>query len=248
MIQNALTATAGGFLRNPSGDGTCTRCFTPTTLLPLCSACRYAVRLDGMPDLIGMITYAGYLEPITQSGRVMRGYKNLAFPGGGTFRQTVSLLAALGLIAHVECPGRVIGTHVSAWATVPSLPPKTGQVSHPLNTIVGKLAKPGAVEVILTAATNVANPRDINCNHYTASSNAAGHHVLVIDDTWTGGGHATSAALAIRDAGASYVSVLVLARWLTIGWEATTPAWAKRRLASPDFQPLTCPWTQGDCP
>lgn len=247
-IQDALTATAGGFLRNPGGEGTCTRCFTPTASLPLCPACRYAVKLDGMPDLIGMMTYAGYLDPITQSGRVLRGYKNLAFPSGGTYRQTVSLLAALGLIAHVGCPGRLIGTHASAWATVPSLPPKAGRVSHPLNDIVGQLARPGAIEVTLTPATAVANPRDINRSHYTASNDAAGHHVLVIDDTWTGGGHATSAALAVRDAGASRVSVLVLARWLKIGWEATTPAWAKHRLTGPDFQPATCPWTQGGCP
>lgn len=247
-IQDALVATAGGFLRNPGGPGTCTRCFTPTTSLPLCPQCRYTVTLAGMPDLLAMMTYAGYLDPITQSGRVMRGYKNPAFPGGGTYRQTVSLLAALGLIGHVDCPGRLTGTPVSAWATVPSLPPKHGQATHPLNEIVGQLAKQGAIEVTLTAAETASNPREINASHYTADGNAAGQHVLVIDDTWTGGGHATSAALAVRAAGGTHVSVLVLARWLSIGWEATTTAWARQRLIAPDFQPAVCPWTHGLCP
>lgn len=225
------------------------RCFTPTTSLPMCSQCRSAVAWDGMPDLIGMMTYAGHLDPIIQSGRVMRGYKNPAFPGGGTYRQTVSLLAALGLIAHVECPGRLVGAPLSAWAAVPSLPPKRGQATHPLNDIVRQLAKQGAPEVTLTAAQTVANPRGIAASHYTASNNAAGQHVLVIDDTWTtSGGHATSAALAVRTAGATHVSVLVLARWLALGWEATTPGWAKQRLTAPDFQPGICPWTQGGCP
>jgi adenine/guanine phosphoribosyltransferase-like PRPP-binding protein len=39
-------------------------------------------------------------------------------------------------------------------------------------------------------------------------------HVLLIDDTWTTGGHAESAALALRKAGAAQVSALVVARWL----------------------------------
>ena len=247
-IQTALSATAGGFLRNPGGSGTCLRCFTPTDSLPVCSQCRYAESFVGKPDLVGLMTYAGYLDPITQSGWVMRGYKNPAYPGGGTYRQTVALLAALGLVGHVECPGRILGTHLSAWATVSSLPPKPGLTPHPLNDIVVQLAKAGSIEVTLTAATTVSNPRDINAGHYTASANAAGQHVLVIDDTWTSGGHAMSAALAVRAAGATHVSLLVLARWLSIGWEATTTAWAKNNLASPDFQPGVCPWTQGACP
>lgn len=247
-IQAALSATAGGFLRNPGGPGTCTRCFTPTLSLPLCPKCRYAESLPDKPDLVGMITYAGYLDPITQAAWMMHGYKNPAYPGGGTYRQTVSLLAALGLVGHVECPGRILGTPVSAWATVSSLPPKPAFASHPLNDIVRKLAKDGATEVTLDAADGVLDPRDINASHYTASANAAGQHVLVIDDTWTSGGHATSAALAVRAVGATHVSVLVIARWLKLGWEETTTAWAKSRLTSPDFQPEVCPWTQANCP
>ena len=93
------------------------------------------------------------------------------------------------------------------------------------------------------------NPRDINVNHYSAEpATATGHHVLLIDDTWTGGGHVTSAAMALKAAGATYVSVLVLARWLSIGWEATTTGWAKTRLAGPDYDPDVCPWTQATCP
>lgn len=248
QIQRALVATAGGFLRNPGGPGTCARCFTPTSNLPMCMECRSAITLEGGPDLVGMITYAGHFDPIAQSGRVMRGYKNPAFPGGGTYGQTIALLAAHGLVGHVACPGRLTGAPLSAWATVPSLPPKESQAQHPLNQIVTKLAKPGAMEVVLTASANVAYPRAINVAHYSASSNAAGQHVLVIDDTWTGGGHATSAALAVRAAGATHVSVLALGRWLSMGWEATTPQWAKQRLTAHDFNPSVCPWTQGSCP
>lgn len=248
QAKRALVATAGGFLRNPGGPGTCTRCFTPTAATPLCSACAWQVTLPGVQDLTGFMTYAGHLDPIWQAGSTMRGYKNPSMPRGSHW-QTVALLAALGLIAHVQCPGRSIGTHVSAWATVPSLPPKPGIPTHPLNAIARQLTREGAHEVPLVATVATSNPRGFDVDHFYADPAAAtGHHVLLVDDTWTGGGHATSAAMALKRAGATHVSVLVLARWLSLGWEATTSSWARTRLASPDFDPSLCPWTQAACP
>lgn len=249
QIQNALAGTAGGYLRNPGGPGTCSRCYTPTVPGPMCHDCRRDVTtIAGGPDLLGMMTYAGYLDPIAQSGHVMRGYKNPRLPRAGHW-QTVSLLAALALLGHTSCPGLLLGTPVSAWATVPSLPPKVPAAAHPLNEMVRQLARPGAREIQLIANSKVQNPRSVNVNHFSVvGDDAHGSHVLLIDDTWTGGGHATSAALALRAGGARYVSVLVLARWLTNGWGATTPAWAKRRLTAPDFQPEYCPWTRSQCP
>ncbi|MGW5188863.1 hypothetical protein ACWEOO_06385 [Kribbella sp. NPDC004138] len=194
------------------------------------------------------MTYAGYLDPITQSGHVMRGYKNPAIPKGSHW-QTVALLAALGLVGHVACPGRLLGVPISAWATVPSLPPKRHPAVHPLNEMVSQLTRVGAQEVVLTANPLATSPRAIDADHFAVSDNSAeGHHVLLIDDTWTSGGHVTSAALALQAGRASHVSVLVLARWLALGWQATTIGWAKERLAGRDFQPEICPWTHGHCP
>lgn len=55
-------------------------------------------------------------------------------------------------------------------------------------------------------------------------------HVLLIDDTWTSGGHSQSAALALRYAGAEYITLLVLARWLSEGFDYTTPTWLRAGL------------------
>ena len=70
-------------------------------------------------------------------------------------------------------------------------------------------------------------------------------HVLVIDDTWTTGGHAQSAASAIRATGASAVTVIVLARWLSPGF-GNTAAFIAARLKS-DYDPVTCPLTGVRC-
>ena len=247
QVRQTLAMTAGGFLRNPRRTGTCRHCFTPTMSRPVCDRCRTLLSHARGPELLGVMAYAGYLDPITQSGHLMRGYKNPRLPSG-PHRQTVALMAALALLGHATCPGALINAPVTAWATVPSLPPKPDLPKHPLNDIVSKLARPHATEVTLTAETSVLNAREVNPSHYTATPNAAGHHVLIIDDTWTSGSHATSAALAARAAGATHVSVLVLARWLSDGWEATTAQWARQRLTKPDFDPDICPWTQGGCP
>lgn len=198
--------------------------------------------MSGMPDLLGFITYAGALDPIQQAGRLMRNYKN---PYPGSAYTTVALLAALALRGHSRCAASLLDQPVSAWATVPSLPPKDSP--HALNKIVRSLSRRGSTEIVLSGIANPANPREVNGAHFTVHNPQTGGHVLLIDDTWTSGGHALSAALALRTAGAEYVSVLALARWLKIGWEATTEEWARRQLAT-DYSPQFCPWTQGGCP
>lgn len=245
-VRQALVATAGGFLRNPVTSGTCTRCFTPIAAGSLCSRCRSHQAIGGGPDLLGVMAYAGYLDPISQSGYTMRGYKNPSIPRG-THWQTVTLLSALGLWGHVSCPGKLLGTPVTAWASVPSLPPKPQP--HPLNEIARGLARPGSSEIVLQGSEHAADLRGVNPGHFTVvAGNPSGQHVLLIEDTWTSGGHLMSAALALHAAGAIKVSALALARWLSVGWEATTDRWARNELTLPDFQPDICPWTQGQCP
>lgn len=50
-------------------------------------------------------------------------------------------------------------------------------------------------------------------NRYRATQAMAGRPaVLLVDDTWTTGGRAQSAAIALHDAGAARVAVVVLGR------------------------------------
>lgn len=245
-LKQALVTTAGGFLRNPVRQDTCVRCYTPLATGQMCADCQRHEKLGFGPDLVGVMTYAGYLEPISQSGYMMRGYKNPSIPKDSQW-QTVALMAALGLRGHISCPGKILGSPVTAWATVPSLPPKSS--AHPLSEIVRLLARPGSVEIVLQGSPSVTNPRGINAGHFSiAHGLAAGQHVLLIDDTWTSGGHVMSATAALRAAGSVSVSVLVFARWLSLNWGATTLTWARSALTLPDYQPDICPWTQSSCP
>jgi hypothetical protein len=245
-VRTSLTALSGGYLRNMViDDTTCNMCFTPFSAGPLCWRCQQDSRLSGFPTFRGFLAYASHDEPINQSGRLMRHYKGALSSPDMTI--AVSLIAALGLRAHTACVSTLSGMPVTSWATVPSLPRNLNE--HALHGIVLSLARPGSNEIVLEAAEYSASPRAVNPQHFKIiHGSPRGAHVLLIDDTWTSGGHMLSAALALRTAGATKVSTLALARWLTVGWEETTSKWMRAHLTRPDFDAARCPWTQGACP
>ena len=236
-LSAALVARAGGYLRNTVRQEliTCAVCATPVTGFRLCYQCQRRRGRAGLADATGFLAYA---VAGRQSGYVMQGYK--ARPPVAEHRTIVSLLVLLGLARHGECAGTSVPlTH---WATVPSLPAQPGE--HPLHAIVTRLA-PGH-EVVLTAAEDVEYARDLDPRHFRAAAPLpAGAHVLLVDDTWARGGHAQSAVLALRTAGAARVSVLVAARWINEAFGAN--AAFLNGLADRDYDPAICPWTGDGC-
>ncbi len=243
-LSAALVASAGGYLRNAVRQEmiTCAVCATPVSGFRLCYQCQRRRGRAGLADATGFLAYAVAGQ---QSGYLMQGYK--ARPAVPEHRATVTLLVLLGLARHAGCAAHAgsagqAGVPVTHWATVPSLPAAPGE--HPLHAIVSRLA-PGR-EAILAAAGEVEYPRDLEAGHFRATAALpAGAHVLLVDDTWARGGHAQSAVLALRAAGAARVSVLVAARW--INEEFGGNAAFLRGLSGRDYDPALCPWTGAAC-
>jgi hypothetical protein len=99
----------------------------------------------------------------------------------------------------------------------------------------------------MTAAPQVAFPRAVSPRHYQAAAPLPrGARVLLLDDTWASGGHAQSAAMALRSAGAVRISVLAVARWLSDD-SGRTRAFL-RAIRGRDYDLSLCPWTSGRCP
>ncbi len=117
----------------------------------------------------------------------------------------------LGVGLHTACAGVLAGGPVTHWSTVPSLPAKPGE--HPLRSIVAGAAH--GLEAPLRASAEAGDPRSVNASHFQAEPLAGESHVLLLDDTWTTGGHAQSAA-ALRAAGATHVSIMVVAQWVRL--------------------------------
>ena len=241
-LRTALVAKASGYLHNPvrSELVTCVVCADPAPGHQLCYRCRLN-RSQSRVRLADATAFLIYAVSGRQSGYVMRGYK--ARPPIGEHRTIVALLAVLGLTRHSSCAERLLAAPITHWAVVPSLPARPGE--HPLRPIV-RTSAPG-IELPLSAADDTPNPRSVDPQHFRAGAVVPpGAHVLIIDDTWVGGGHAQSAVLAARHAGATHVSVLVLARWLNEDYGSNARFLAD--LADRDYDPGLCPWTGTGCP
>ncbi|WP_157641159.1 hypothetical protein [Longispora albida] len=58
------------------------------------------------------------------------------------------------------------------------------------------------------------NRRALHPGQFTARDNLSGHRVILIEDTWVQGGHAQSAAHALKNAGADTVVIIAIGRWV----------------------------------
>lgn len=239
-LKQVLASKAGGYLRNPVREPrvTCAVCATPVAGYSHCYRCNDHRQTSGTADLVAPLTYA---IAGRQSGYVMRGYK--AQPPVAEHRAIMAMLMIVGIADHADCAARILDAELSHWAVVPSLPAKAGP--HPLRELVAGAA--GGAEVTLTAHKSPKDPRALSASHFrTDDVLPPGSHVLLMDDTWTGGGHVQSAALALRAAGAECVSVLVAARWLREEYGDNSEFIRDR--CSGDYDPGRCPWTGSDCP
>jgi hypothetical protein len=71
----------------------------------------------------------------------------------------------------------------------------------------------------LLVPTGQVSGREYDLDRYTATRDLDGESVLVIDDTWTAGGHAQSAGAALSMAGAGTLALIVIGRHLQPNWE-----------------------------
>lgn len=240
-----LVHHAGGFLRNTVREPrlTCAVCATPCPGYDRCLQCNRQLSVPGQrADQVASLTYA---VGGRQSGYIMQTYKATTPVKASV--TLVSLTAVVGLALHSDCAGRRLHAPVTHWAVIPSMPAKPGQ--HPLRALV--LATAPGVEVGIAAAKTSANPRAVDPTHFRMAPVPAGAHLLLIDDTWTGGGHAQSAVLAARAAGAAPVSVLTVSRWIDGQWQindfGNNEGFMAQRCTA-DYDPWKCPWTGGACP
>lgn len=235
-----VVARVGGYFQNPlhKRGTTCLTCATPVAgSYPLCLPCNEHRRAlpAGIADRVGLMTYAVAGQ---QAGFTMLTYKGQR-PNPGAWT-AVAVTLAYALAHHRRCAERLAGQPITAWSSVPSLPPK--QRLHPLREMIRLLTPDG--EAVLTAR-DTTTPRKLQSDHFSAEPLPRGSHVLLLDDTWVSGGRVQSAAAALRAAGAAEVSALVVARWIRLDWPPSQAFFGDRHV---DYDPDVCPWTGAVCP
>jgi predicted amidophosphoribosyltransferase len=212
-----LTAVYGNFLLGPRhGPEVCEVCFNFTDGYERCYGCSHG---EQWLDAVCPISYSVAHE---QLHHALWGYKRLE--GDVARRLTVELAAVLWrhLAIHELCLAQAAGAAdaFDLVATVPSSDRERDE-RHPLRHVVAALIGPTAPrhERLLHRTTKPVDPRAFDPEKYEVSRNLGDHSVLLIDDTWTTGANAQSAAAALKSAGAGAVGAVVIGRHVNRDWD-----------------------------
>jgi hypothetical protein len=216
------------------GPGVCPRCLNLTGAFGLCRACRATEHHLAAVVPISYSVGGEWLHHLIVS------YKRDADPSVPDAVAALARLCAEFVHAHERClaaASAVAGFQLVT--TVPSADPLR-DLHHPLRRIVGELVAPTRerYERLLVRSETPAIPRVFDPARYRATRPLDGEAVLLIDDMWTSGASAESAAAALLAAGALTVSAIVIARHLNRGWH-DNDLWL-RRLARGGFDPASC--------
>jgi hypothetical protein len=144
--------------------------------------------------------------------------------GDGARRLRAELAAVLWrfLARHEPCVAHATG--VEAFELVTTVPSgdRARDVDHPLRRLVSETVGPVRDRydrLLLRSDVDVA-PRAFTPHRFTPTRELDGEPVLLIDDTWTSGSSAQSAAVALKNAGAGRVAAVVIGRHLKRDWHA----------------------------
>lgn len=170
-----------------------------------------------MADVVVPVAYA--VKGGVHAGNLWR-YKSAR--AGLTASASAAALRALLLVFlrdHRACVWRAAGadgpTHL---AVVPTARGRPGP--HPLRALIAPCLTMPWAEL---AATRGERGRDLDPDRFVAAP-VPGARVLLVDDTWTTGASAQSAAMALRGAGAAAVATVVLGRHVSAAVAGAGPA------------------------
>jgi predicted amidophosphoribosyltransferase len=228
-----LTALYEGFLLTPRhGPGVCPGCFN------LIGGFQQCFRCARHPPALAAVLPISYSVGHGQLHQTLAGYKRI----GGTGARLLGLeLAAVlwrFLDHHEGCLARAAGIdRFDLVTTVPSGDAVRDE-HHPLRWLVAELVAPtrGRFERLLLRSEIDVAPRALSADKYLATRRLDAEAVLLIDDTWTTGASAWSAAVALLRAGASLVAAAVIGRHVNRDWGDND----QRLRALPPFAWDTC--------
>lgn len=211
----ALSDSYERFLLAPRhGPGVCATCLDLTDGYERCYSCAHRASLL---DAAAPISYSVAHE---QLHYVLASYKRLA---GAAARRLGAELAALlwrYLAAHEQCLARAARVPAFELVTIVPSGDRERDRHHPLHRIAGELVGPTRErhEQLLVRSAFAIESREFDPHKYIAARPLDGEPVLLVDDTWTTGANAQSAAAALKAAGAGPVAAVVIGRHVNREW------------------------------
>jgi phosphoribosylpyrophosphate synthetase len=251
QVRDRLHREVGGFFTNTSrGPGTCAVCRGPAEA-NLCGQCaeQRAAYGDQLADQVVILAYAkGRMTTLHQSAHHMLRYKHRINPSEECQRD-LKLMVLSATSLHGECMARAHGW----WHTITFVSSATRPgTDHPVVLLAQQVVPfEDRARILLDHGPSIdASGRFPLPDRFIISENykpdVAGHHVLVVDDTWVSGDKAQSAALTLKAAGAATVTILCVARWLD--WTYNDAHQQLIKASTAPYDALICPVTGGECP
>jgi hypothetical protein len=222
----ARVATAGLPAVPEPGPGVCASCRGPARHgFARCFHC--GLHVESAPGLLADVVAPVACAP--KGSRLATDLWLYKSQRAGSREAGAALLAMLLVFLHDRAPGiwRAMAMVPTCACVVPSGRGRPGP--HPLQALVqGCLALPWAS--LLARPGGDPWARALDPGRFRAPRPLDGAAVLLLDDTWTSGGTAQSAAVALKRAGARWVAVVVLGRHLP---PAPGPGGAERARCGP---------------
>jgi predicted amidophosphoribosyltransferase len=223
LTVDEASAAYAGAMRNvqPAGPGFCATC--KTFIAPGYTVCFPCLSQPGRLDAVVPITYSEHLGQVHDA---LRGYKDGVRQVRAYAAPRLNGILWRFTSVHERCVATeadVDGFEIVT--TVPSSTPTADDQRSSLRDIVqacGPLQD--RFERVLRATGEAQPGREYDERRYAAERTLDGENVLLIDDTWTRGGHAQSAAHALKEAGAGAVGLVVIGRHVRPEWEVDGPA------------------------
>lgn len=205
-----LSAQYESLLLGPRpGPGVCARCFNLNDGYDVCYRC------SRTPQALDAMLAISYSVGGEQFHHALASYKRLS--GAAATSLTFALAAILWrfLSRHERCLARRVGVGSFPAVTVVPSSSRRCDVRHPLVRIVAELVETTRdrfLPLLAQAGGRPMAPHTFSPSKFKALRPLNGEPILLIDDTWTTGANAQSAAASLQAAGSGPVAALVLGR------------------------------------
>jgi predicted amidophosphoribosyltransferase len=209
-VSELSEAYANVMLSPRAGRDVCRDCFNLTDGHDRCFACTRS------PRCLAAVVAISYSVAGEQLHHALAGYKRLPDPAGRQLALSLAAVLWRYLRAHEPCLATAAG--VARFSTVTSVPPTRSP-----DRLEEMLATQVAPVRDRYRSLLMVNDPDVDAHHfsarrYRATHKLRGESVLLIDDTWTTGANAQSAAATLTRAGAGSVAALVIGRFVNRRW------------------------------
>jgi hypothetical protein len=221
-----------------AGQGICERCHNrPTPGFRLCYSCEQSARQVSRSCQL-VVPISLYAIP-SQLHHYLRHYKSGAYPRQEQeFSLKVVSLLCHFLGKHRHCIEAQAGRSWNIITTVPSTSGRPGE--HPLVKALRQ------VPSVFQTYKQLLEPGSMPLGHNRASDRGFrptstpldNVRVLLVDDTFTSGARAQSAASALSNAGADVVAIVPIGRVIDPTWEQAADWWDHQRRSPFSF--TTC--------